>query len=258
MNSFAKTSAHVVVSTSMILFFSSCVPDGRGNNAHLEVDRPTVPIDDRTQQTNTTAPTVVSFDNPEVEINRVGDDPDAFDHFEVPLNQFSVLARSQEEGRPEIASRLHGCQKMQVATLGNLLRSFGVDLSQNATGLTAGALYNGGGQALGAATFASRTPEGTEVTTAGATKLFDIFVQAAPTIITAMPTLARCRVAGQPTNMFDTAGRCTLDGISCLQGYPATEAHQAICDAAVQRGSTPQIGRTIAVAAILAANHTCE
>lgn len=93
---------------------------------------------------------------------------------------------------------------------------------------------------------------------ATASRLFDILVQAAPEIIAAMPTLDACRIGERGTEMFDASGSCTADGISCLLGLPATETHVALCNTFVARASTPENGRSIAVASMLAANFTCE
>jgi hypothetical protein len=123
---------------------------------------------------------------------------------------------------------------------------------------TAGAIFKTSGQALGAPNFAARIPETIAPTASGMTKQFDILLQAAPEIITAMPNAARCKLAGQPTQMFDAQGLCTMNGIACLQGYAATDAQKALCDQVAQQGSTPAFGQTLAVATILAAAHTCE
>src|SRR5258706_3843847 len=111
---------------------------------------------------------------------------------------------------------------------------------------------------MGGPNYAARVAETIELTAAGATKLFDIFVEAAPEVIAAMPNLDRCKVGGQPTQLFDAQGHCTLAGITCLQGYTATADQVALCNQALTEGSSPPIGQTIAVASILSAAHTCE
>ncbi len=182
-----------------------------------------------------------------------------FDHQLDEVDPFAVLARIMEEGTPEISTRMHSCGKIKVATLGRVLRQLGVDLSKTATPASAGELYLGGLGALGAANYGARVPEALELTAAGAARLFDIFVEAAPEVIAAMPTLTRCQgVGGTATQMFDASGHCTKDGISCLSGVPATQAQQDLCDAVASAGSTATIGKTLAVATILAATHTCE
>jgi hypothetical protein len=177
-----------------------------------------------------------------------------FEHENDYADPFEVLSRISELGPPEVQARLHACQKMKFSSLGNLLSSLGVNVAGNG----AGALYRNGGGAMGVPNYAARIAEALENTTAGATKMFDIFVQAAPQIITNMPNADACKVAGVGTEMFDAQGKCTLDGISCLQGSPATQAQKDLCDSALTAASTPEIGRTIAVATILAAAHLCE
>ena len=179
-----------------------------------------------------------------------------FDHPNDSVDPFAVLQRIQQEGPPAVSTRMHSCAKMKYATVGNVLSKLGVNMA--GTGTSAGALYAGGAQALGAPNYAARVPEAISLTTAGATKLFDIFVQAAPEIIKAMPTQAVCNVAGQPTSMFATDGTCTAAGISCLTGAPASKAQVDLCNSVAGSASSVAIGQTIAVATILSAAHGCE
>jgi hypothetical protein len=168
---------------------------------------------------------------------------------------FAVLQRIQQEGPPEISTRMHSCQKMKYATVGNLLTTFGVNMA--ATGATtAGALYKGGSQAMGAPIYASRTAEAIELSTAGATKLFDILVQAAPEIVTALPTKAM--KGGAAIALYDASGNVTSDAVAWLQGAPATQAQMDLYNNVKGSASTPAIGETLAVATLLAAAHTCE
>jgi hypothetical protein len=188
-----------------------------------------------------------------------GGTPDnTFDHESNQTDPFEVLGRIQEQGAPEVSSRMHSCQKLKYATLGAVLKQLGVNLAKTGTPPSAGQLYAAGAGALGAPSYGARLAESIELTTAGATKLFDIFVQAAPEVIAAMPTNAACMVAGQATSMFDAQGACTIAGIACLQGAPATQAQKDLCDQVLTEASSPAIGKTIAVATILAAQHTCE
>jgi hypothetical protein len=178
-----------------------------------------------------------------------------FDHDNETSDPFAVLQRIQNEGPPEISTRMHSCEKMKYATVGTVLKGLGVNMA--ATGATSAAvLYKGGSQAMGAPNYGARVAESIELTTAGATKLFDIFVQAAPEIIAAMPNVAK--KAGQPVSMFDAGGKCSADGIAFLQGAPATQAQIDLCNNIVGSASTAQIGQTLAVATLLAASHTCE
>lgn len=174
------------------------------------------------------------------------------------IDPFAVLARIQQEGPPEISEKLHSCQKMKYETLGNVLTSLGVDMGKQATPPSAGQLYQGGAQAMGAPNYQARIAEAIDNTTAGATKLFDIFTQAAPEIIAAMPNQARCQVAGQATQMFDANGQCTQAGIACLTGAPASQAQVDLCNQALTQASSAALGQQIAVATILSAAHTCE
>jgi hypothetical protein len=117
-------------------------------------------------------------------------------------------------------------------------------------------LYKNATQAMGAPNYGARVSESIELSTSGATKLFDIFVQAAPEIIAAFPNVAK--KGGAAVQLFDTAGHMTSDGIAFLQGAPATQAQLDLANNILTSASTPQIGQTLAVATLLAAAHTCE
>jgi hypothetical protein len=186
-----------------------------------------------------------------------GGPSNTFDHPDNQVDPFEILNRIQDEGPPEVSERLHSCQKLKYASLGNFLTSLGVNLKATAT-TSAGFLYTGGGPAMGVANYGARVPESIMITTAGATKLFDIFTQAASEIIAAMPTATHCQVKGVAAQMFDGNGKCTTAGIQCLTGAPATQAQVDLCNQALTEGSTTQIGQAIAVATVLSAQHTCE
>jgi len=157
---------------------------------------------------------------------------------------------------------MHSCGKMKYATMGNVLSDLGVNLGDT-TKTSAGFLYTSGSGALGKPDYSNRIAEAAALSTSGAVRLYDIFVAAAPTVISNMPMVARCAVAGVATNMFDASGACTSAGISCLTGAPATQTQIDLCSSAVQSNTTDMIGsntvgQIVAVASLLAAAHTCE
>jgi len=208
--------------------------------------------------TPTSDPTQVAND-PTNSNNTTGNDNTTFDHMnDDAVDPFQVLARIQEEGPPEVATRMHSCGKMKYATLKNVLTSVGVNMAQ--TGATQpGGLYTSGAGALGKPDYANRLAEGTALTTAGAVRLYDIFVAAAPQVIASMPTNTRC---GASVSMFDANG-CTMAAITCLTGAPATQAQKDLCDSAVASNTTDMVGtntvgQIVAVASLLSAAHSCE
>jgi hypothetical protein len=168
----------------------------------------------------------------------------------------------------EIAARLHGCTKPRYLTLGRMLQTRGVNL--NSTGNRpgenapfAGQLYRDAKDALGVPVFDSRLSEKDKHTTASALKLFDIFIQAAPEIITNIQNQPACQVGGQGHPMFDTNGSCVEESVSCLLGYPATADHMLLCNLIVEKAdpaNTTDVMKKqrIAVATLLSAAHTCE
>jgi hypothetical protein len=192
-----------------------------------------------------------------------GGQKNTFDHFatlgnDTPKDPFEVLKERQEEGLPEIRTRLHSCQKIQVATLRNILVGFGVDMNAQGDPPTAGQLWSDGLGALGAANYDSRVGESLVWTAAGAAKMFDILVQAAPEIIANLPNVAQCQVDGKGPQVFDEQNHCVPDAVTCLIGRPATPDHLAICNAVVTQASDVEKGKSIAVATLLSAAHSCE
>ena len=186
-----------------------------------------------------------------------GDVDTTFNHENEHLDVWDLLARLQDEGPPEYSAQLHACPKVKYATLGRILASRGVNLGSNTEG-SAGRMYRESDQALGVANYAARVAEASELSAATASKLFDIFVAAAPEMIAAMPTLPACTVGGAASRVFNAQGQCEPSGLTCLMGVPAQAGHVEICNRIVARASTPEVGRTLAVAALLAAAHTCE
>ncbi len=186
-----------------------------------------------------------------------GDESTTFDHENDGYSPWELIDRLAKEGPPKYTSRVHSCPKVRYATLGNVLRSIGVNTA-NTTNLSAGQLYTSGYNAMGGASYANRVRENIAVTTSGASREFDIFAAAATEIITALPTLARCQTGGVGAEMFDANNQCRADGITCLIGQPALPAHLDFCNLTVTSASDVTVGKRIAVAAILAAAYTCE
>lgn len=182
---------------------------------------------------------------------------------------------AKEENRPrqgdapsplEVDSRLHGCQKVSYSALKNFLVSRGVDPALASTPDSAGELYGGAKDTFGVPPVDSRTNERSFHTTAEATKLFDIFLRAAPEIVANMNNSAAapaCVMNGATKPMFADDNSCVMESVSCLLGRPATKDDMTLCNAIVQKaapGNTPDLTnkKYIAVATLLAAGHTCE
>lgn len=180
-----------------------------------------------------------------------------FNHENVQVSDLQIASRDLDEGDPSIAVHLHSCQKLKYATLGKLLASRGVNMSNPDAGSAAG-LYKNGSQAIGAPDYAARTSEAVVPTTAGGTKLDDIFIAAAPEIIANIGTAPDAQLGGKPVAIFDSTGACTTDGLTALAGYPATAQQVTICNQIVSSSSTPQVGQRVAVAAFLSSANFCE
>lgn len=192
-----------------------------------------------------------------------GGQDNTFDHMaglgnDAPKDAFEVLKQREEEGPAEVRTRLHSCQKLQITTLRNILTSFGVNIDATGNPPTAGQLFKEGAGALGGANYDARVGESIVWTAAGAAKMFDILVQAAPEIIANLPNSAQCQIDGVGPQVFDENNKCVEDAVTCLIGRPATADHVAICNSVVQQASDVETGKKIAVATLLSAAHSCE
>jgi hypothetical protein len=195
-------------------------------------------------------------DNTPPEGSTSGTENETFDHDNSGFDPWAVIDRLAQEGPPKYTSRVHSCPKVRYRTLGTVLQSLGVNTAST-TALSAGQLYRDGFNALGGPNFANRISENITITTSGASKTFDILAAAATEIIAAVPTLARCNVGGVPAVLFN-GNTCDPTGITCLIGAPATLGHVDFCNLTVSNASTVDIGKRVAVAALLAAAYTCE
>ncbi len=184
-----------------------------------------------------------------------GNTTDTFDHQNDGISPWDLLARLEVEGPPSFTSHMHSCPKVRYMTLGTVLTSLGINIA-DATALSAGELYVDGYNALGGPNYPQRIRETISPTTSGASREFDIFAAAAPTIIAAFAnnTMTRCPGAV----LFDTNGQCQASGIQCLIGTPPTSLHIDYCNLIVAQGSTATEGKNLAVATLLASAYTCE
>src|ERR1043166_6957066 len=165
-----------------------------------------------------------------------GDDGTTFDHMNDGISVWDLLKRLTDQGPPRFTSQMHGCMKMHYSTLGNVLTSLGVNIT-NTTANSAGQLYTSGGAAMGVANYPARVRESATISTSQASREFDIFASASTEIIAALPTLPRCQVGGVGPTLFDAANTCHIEGISCLIGSPATQAHVDLCNQTITRAS---------------------
>lgn len=188
--------------------------------------------------------------------NTTGGDDNTFDHDNYGLTPDQVLERLQLEGPPSYRSRVHACPKIRVRSLENLLVSRGVNMNGGGGPTSASGLYDSGQNALGIANYAARVRENIALTTASASRMFDIFAAAAPELIANLDTSPACAGVGP---VFDAAtNACQAPALTCLMGVPATAGHLEMCDFVVSNAADVETGKQIAVAALMAAAHTCE
>jgi hypothetical protein len=200
--------------------------------------------------------------------NSLASDDNTQNHYQSPnegTNGISdpnqVNQQNQTVGSPEVVARLHSCSKITYAALGNILANRGVNMKNNQGNSTA-MLYTGGASALGVANYAGRVPEMIIPSTAALSKEFDILVAASLELQPQIQDGKLAMPACPSTELVDSTGAFTADGLTCLMGKPATADHVTIANSvateAVSQGLTQQQGQQIAIAAILEAAHTCE
>lgn len=154
---------------------------------------------------------------------------------------------------------------MTYSTLGEYLTSRGVDL--NAPGVggvpSAGELYKAAStkDALGVANFDARMGEAYYYTISSATKMFDIFVQAAPQVIANIQNMPECQINGMGNPMFDTVtGKCDYYALSCIMGRAASDDDLTLCNLMISQASPAELEnrKKLTVAAFMAAANTCQ
>ncbi len=183
-------------------------------------------------------------------------------HFQDPntgqngITEPSVAAASNAVvGSPEVVARLHACGKLPYASLGSLLQSRGVNTQPAGDGSsTAGTIYAQGSAALGQADYAGRVPEMVIASTSATAKQFDVFVAAAAEIQANLTNSSAC----PGVTIVDATGTFSKDGISCIIGKPATDAHVTLANQLVLAASDVNTGEQLAIATMLEAAHTCE
>lgn len=146
------------------------------------------------------------------------------------------------------SARMHACGKLSLRGMGNLLKSRGAS-TQN-QGLVTNAAN---AAALGGPNYTGRIPEAPFASTSSMGKAFDIYASVSADVV--KPDWAP---PGCPGVKLLDSGKFTKDGVSCLIGKPAKPEHMALADDLVAQAENPTDGQRIAVAALLAAAHTCE
>ncbi len=232
-----------------------------------------------------------------------------------------VAQQLSNVGSLDVSARKHSCNKMKFDTLGRLLVSRGVDMKAGGTSILpvpaitdcsplinatcaaraddrlsclgnisqpAKFVYCDARLTLGLPQYSARLAEATGQSTASGTKLFDLFASAAPELVAGTLSGAGCMLAGKPAVLFNADNTCNEAGVTCLQGYPATDDQITLCSRVVaQAVATPaasvnlkvrnddgsesitrtiavsaitalETGKRLAVAAVLSAAHSCE
>jgi hypothetical protein len=197
--------------------------------------------------------------NQEPSGSTVGGPSTTFNHDNSGISPWDLLDRLTQEGPPSYTAHVHSCPKVRYRTLGNVLTSVGSNPA-NTTSLSAGDLYTNGFTALGGPNYANRIRENIGITTSGASKEFDIFAAAADEVIAAFGNSTSALMQRCPgATLFDpTNNTCSPSGITCILGTPATSSHLDFCNLTVTSASSTDVGKRLAVAAMLAAAYTCE
>lgn len=158
-------------------------------------------------------------------------------------------------GSPELTSRLHSCGKLSVTSLGKFLESRGITGTGTRPQQTESGkeIFDKGetAAALGGPNYTGRVPEAPFASTSAVSKMYDIFMMGSYDVIADGWNPPAC-----PGVKLLQDGKFTKDAVSCLIGKPATDEYVAIANDAIVK--SPKDGAQIAVAAMLAAAHTCQ
>ncbi|MEZ4359497.1 MAG: hypothetical protein R3B48_04900 [Kofleriaceae bacterium] len=189
-----------------------------------------------------------------------GNEDTTYDHENDGKSPWEVLAEQQAAGPMRYQSRIHGCVKVRYETVGNILTSRGVGTNGQARNL-----FTTGQNSMGAPVYSARIRENLVPSTAGMSRLFDIFASASTEIIANFANVDACKVGGAAVPLFDNGGAtCNAEAFTCLAGTTITAAHIDICNKTIAgaknaAGNPDQaLGQRLAVAVMLAAAHTCE
>jgi hypothetical protein len=202
--------------------------------------------------------------NPRDPNQTAGGEDTTFDHSNDPNGaapgadiQPPEPAQIKMVGSPEVTARLHSCGKLSVTSIGTLLATHGMVTTGAPPGAPAGSqsattIYKASSAQLGAPNYAGRVPEAPFSSTSAMSKLFDIFTMGSYEVVGANFAATSCGT----TKVLGADGKFTKDGLSCLMGKPALDEHVAIANDAIAKNPTD--GAKIAIAAVLAAAHTCQ
>jgi hypothetical protein len=127
---------------------------------------------------------------------------------------------------------------------------------------------------LGLPQYAARLSEATTITSGTGTKMMDLYATSATELeklvtmnANALPATATgCKDpnTGAQAKMFNADNTCNEAGVTCLQGYQATDDQVNLCSSvvtqAVAQGADPALtlGRRLAIAVVLAGSQMCE
>ncbi|MDB4940744.1 MAG: hypothetical protein JWP97_278 [Labilithrix sp.] len=193
-----------------------------------------------------------------------GGEDTTFDHINDPngaapgadTNPPTEAAQVKIVGSPEVTSRLHACGKLTVSSIGSILTTRGLTGGgMRPNGVQSGQgiyMANGTAAALGAANYNGRVGEAPFSSASAMAKMFDIFAMASYDAVVDGWAAPAC----PDTKVLGADGKFTKDGLSCLMGKPASAEHLAVANDAITKN--PADGAKIAIAAVLAAAHTCQ
>lgn len=185
-----------------------------------------------------------------------GDESSTFNHSNDPLGASDAPRTDPQQralensaaGGAVASARMHTCGKLSLRAMTSMLKTRGASTQNQAltTNTTNAA-------ALGAPNYNGRIPEAAFSSTSALGKAFDIYMITSADIVKPDWAPTAC-----PGVKLLEGGKFTKDGVSCLIGKPAKAEHMALADDLVAQADNPTDGQRIAVAALLAAAHTCE
>jgi hypothetical protein len=183
----------------------------------------------------------------------------AFNHDGI-LGDIGDIFSDGREVAPDIGEYMHACGKLQYASLGRILQTRGVNITNTAM-FSAGQLYTSGNLVIGVANYPARVSESGRNTTGGIVRLYDILIAAAEELLPSTTTdLLSTSPACSGNTFFNADGTCNPAGFGCFMGVPPTAAQISLCNQMVADTFDPNVlnRKRLAVAAMASPIFLCD
>jgi hypothetical protein len=151
------------------------------------------------------------------------------------LNNIGDIFTDGRQVPPALGQTLHSCGKVRFNVLTNILKTRGINVTNNAAN-SAGALLAKSQPVWGVANFPARTAETIRDTTSSLVGLHDILIAAAEEWVTTANPDGAFTAAMSPacgTAKLFNNNTCDKDGFACLMGAPPVQRQLDVCNSMI-------------------------